>query len=252
MHGDEEDVVRLYARHRNGPGRRRLMDEYRAAVIAYLRQVRDESGLSLNEIAQRVGVSHTTLTRPLNSPTYKYIPKYATLQRIAAQTGIPLPPGLTTATKEPLTVLPIRALMVRGVVAAGMWQATEVLQDEPLGTAPMVEDTRYSGLPQWAELLRGPSMNRTYADGDFLHVVDWPALGFSPRAGLDVIVERRSAQDGKVERTCKRITRIDAELFLCGDSTVEHWNEPLPLTEGEDGIIQIIGLVIGSYRPRPT
>lgn len=250
MHGDENDPVRLYARHRNGPGRRRLMDEYRAAVVAYLTRVKDESGLSLNEIAQRVGVSHTTLTRPVNNPEYKYVPKFATLQKIAQSVGIPLPGVLTDQSSPPPSVAPLRTLSVRGVVAAGMWQSVELVQDEPLGEAPMVENPRFSSLPQWAELLRGPSMNRTYLDGDYLHVVDGPSLGYFPHEGDDVIVERRSGQDGKVERTCKRVKMIDGAAALVGDSTIEHWNEPLPLQSGDDGLVQIIGLVIGSYRPR--
>lgn len=115
----------------------------------------------------------------------------------------------------------------------------------------MVEDARYAGLPQWAELLRGPSMNRTYLDGDYLHVIDGPSLGYFPRPGDDVIVERRASQDGTVERTCKRVALIDGKHALTGDSTVDVWNAPLPLDAGDDTIVQIIGLVVGSYRPRP-
>lgn len=226
------------------------MDEYRAAAIAYLKRVRDESGLSLNEIAQRVGVSHTTLTRPLANPDYKYVPKFATLQRIAAVTRIQLPVELTNDTPRSPDVARLRILSVRGVVAAGMWQSVEVA-DEPLGEARMVEDPNYSGLPQWAEIVRGPSMNRTYADGDYLHVIDGPALGYFPHPGDDVIVERRSGQDGRVERTCKRVVLQNGKPALVGDSTIEHWNEPLALDNGhDDTIVQIIGLVVGSYRPR--
>jgi transcriptional regulator with XRE-family HTH domain len=226
------------------------MDEYRAAAVAYLKRVRDESGLSLNEIAQRVGVSHTTLTRPVSNPDYKYVPKFATLQRIAAVTQIELPPQLTNANPGPPSPPRLRVLSVRGVVAAGMWQDVEIVQDEPLGETHIVEDDRYAGLPQWAELVRGPSMNRSYLEGDYLHVVDVPALGYTPHPGDDVIVERRASQDGKVERTCKRIAVIDGHRALVGDSTIDRWNEPLPLDLGSDGYIVIIGLVIGSYRPR--
>jgi transcriptional regulator with XRE-family HTH domain len=97
MHGDGWELVRVYPAHRDGSGHGIIMDDYRAAVVAYLRRVKDESGLSLNEVAQRVGVSHTTLTRPLNNPLYKYVPKFATLQRIALATGIELPGELTNA-----------------------------------------------------------------------------------------------------------------------------------------------------------
>lgn len=226
------------------------MDQYREAIVAYLRQVRETAPMSLNQIAQRVGVSHTTLTRPVNNPDYPYVPKFATLQKISLLTGIPLPAALTSVTVERSNKLPIRTLVVRGVVAAGMWQAAEVIQDEPLGSIPMVEDSDYEGLPQWAELVRGPSMNQVYDDGDYLHVVGFAELGYSPRPDDDVIVERRSSQDGTVERTCKRIVRQNGELALVGVSTFARWNEPLPLDNGPDTLVQIVGLVIGSYRPR--
>jgi transcriptional regulator with XRE-family HTH domain len=223
------------------------MDDYRATVVAYLNRASD---LSLNEIAKRVGVSHTTLTRPVNNPDYKYVPKYETLKKIAAVTSVPLPMELTELNPSTPTIAALQRLTVRGVVAAGMWQAVELVQDEPLGEASMMEDASYRGVPQWAELVRGPSMNRTYQDGDYLHVVDWPSIGQMPTIGEDVIVERRRHQDGTVERTCKRIALVEGQLALVGDSTVAHWNDPLPMDGGPDTIIQIVGLVIGSYRPR--
>jgi transcriptional regulator with XRE-family HTH domain len=251
MHGDEPPFVPVYARHRNGPGRRRQMDEYRAAVVAYLKRVRDESGFSLNEIAQSVGVSHTTLTRPVNNPAYKYVPKFATLQRIATLTRINLPAALTTAEREPPSVVGLSQLVVRGMVAAGMWQAAELAQDEPIGTVSVLEDITYQGLPQWAELVRGPSMNNIFEDGDYLHVVGFADTGYHPRPGDEVVVERHRHQDGSVERTCKRIVVHNGALALVGDSKVERWNQPLPYGALEDGDdVRVVGLVIGSYRPR--
>lgn len=250
MHEDEDELVPVNARHRDWPGRREQMDMYRAAAVAYLKRVRDESGLSLNEIAQRVGVSHTTLTRPVSNVDYKYVPKFATLQRIAQLTGIPLPPDLTQVNPAPPSEPRLRVLSVRGIVAAGMWQAIEDIQDGPLGETRIVEDLSYAGLPQWAELVRGESMNRTYRDGDFLHVVDAPSLGYSPQPDDDVIVERRSSRDGKIERTCKRIVMVNGKFALIGDSTIERWNSPLPLADGEDTTVNIVGMVLGSYRPR--
>lgn len=249
MHDDAISPHRLNAPTDFTAGLGWVMAEYREAAIAYLRRVKGESPLSLNEIAQRVGVSHTTLTRPLNSASYKYVPKFGTLQKIADLTGIPLPRELTPANSGLPTTAPLSLLSVRGVVAAGMWQASELVQDEPLGVAPMVESSKYAGLRQWAELVRGPSMNRLYLDGDYLHVVDAGELGFFPRAGSVVIVERRSGQDGNVERTCKKIVAINDKLQLVGDSTVERWNQPLPLESGEDGTVNVVGLVIGFYRP---
>jgi transcriptional regulator with XRE-family HTH domain len=248
MHNDATDV----GAYRLAPGETgtpRQMLSYRAAVVAYLKRVERESGLSLNELAGRVSVSHTTLTRPVNNPDYKYTPKFAVLQRIALATGIPLPDELTTADRKQPIEPRLGTLPVRGVVAAGMWQAMEAVQDETLGFAPMVETPRFAGIRQWAELVRGASMNRTYRDGDFLHVVDAVEISYRPIVGNDVIVERRQHQGGTVERTCKRIAAgLKGSMVLVGDSTVETWNQPLPMAGSADTEVAIVGLVIGSYR----
>lgn len=247
MHNDATGV-RAYRLHPGNDGMASEMDGYREAAVAYLKRVERESGLSLNEIAGRVSVSHTTLTRPVNNPDYKYSPKFSTLQKIALETGIALPIELTSSDqKQPISPR-LGMLPVRGIVAAGMWQAVEALQDESLGFAPMVETLRYAGLRQWAELVRGVSMNRTYRDGDYLHVVDTGEMGYSPRPGDDVVVERRQHQGGTVERTCKRIASEGGKLYLVGDSTVDSWNAPLALAGSADTEVEIVGLVIGSYR----
>lgn len=250
MHDDAGTIARLYAQAGFRLGRGVEMDEYREAAIAYLKLVKASIDFSLNELAQRVGVSHTTLTRPLAKPDYPYAPKYATLQKIALATGIPLPPQLTETQAGAPAIVALKVLVVRGMVAAGMWQAVDAMQDTPLGEAPMVENPQYLGLDQWAELLRGPSMNLSYEDGDYLHVVSVPDLGYMPRPGDDVIVERRNGQEGTVERTCKRVALVDGEYALVGHSSVERWNAPLPLAGGEDCLVQLVGLVVGHYHPR--
>lgn len=223
---------------------------HRDAVVAFLKEAAEKSGKTLAAIATEIGVSHTTLTRPVNNPDYKYLPKIGTLKKISTLTGVPLPGELTSNQDERSLVREILPLPVRGIVAAGMWQSVEALQDIPLGVAPMVEDQRYAGVPQWAELVRGASMNRSYEDGDLLHVVDSIAAGYNPTPGDDVIVERRQQQDGNVERTCKRLAILEGRLVLVGNSTIESWNQPLPLAGDESTTVEIIGLVLGSYRPR--
>lgn len=249
MHNDATED-RAYRLALGNVGTGDQMSAYREAAIAYLKRVERESELSLNEIANRVSVSHTTLTRPVNSLDYKYTPKFGTLQKVADVTGIPLPPELTTDAPKPSNVKRLGTLPVRGIVAAGMWQAVEAVQDEGLGDAPIVENARFKGVPQWAELVRGASMNRSYRDGDYLHVVDACEIGYRPVAGDDVVVERRQHQGGTVERTCKRIAAgLRGSLVLVGDSTIETWNQPLPMAGSADAEVQIVGLVIGSYRP---
>jgi transcriptional regulator with XRE-family HTH domain len=250
MHDDEPSGAG-YAPVDREAERNARMQAYREAAVSYLKHVSDVTGLSLNQIADRVGVSHTTLSRPVNNPNYKYAPKFAILQRIAQTLGVPLTRELTTNAAEALPkVVGVRPLPVRGIVAAGMWQSLDLIQDQPLGTVPMMEDPQYAGFPQWAELLRGPSVNRVFEDGMYVHVVDTIALGYRPSHGDLVIVERRKEQDGLIERTCKRVLiRAGEPPQLVGDSTDERFNAPLPVEVGPDDTIRVVGLVIGGYKP---
>lgn len=59
---------------------------------AYVRRVLAQTGLSPTALAERVGVSSTTLTRPLNSPEYPHSISRRTLDKIRAVTGIDFEP----------------------------------------------------------------------------------------------------------------------------------------------------------------
>lgn len=223
---------------------------YRDAAINYLRMVMDTTGKSATELARIAGVSQTTFTRPLNDPDYKYAPKFQNLQILAGKLGLSLSDDLLSYVNLETPTATLKVLPVRGIVAAGLWQTVDNLADQALEYVPMVEDPRYSGFPQWADLIRGPSMNRHYLDGDYVHVVDAIALGYSPIPDDHVIVDRREQQGGKIERTCKKVVLHEGRLALAGDSTEEKWNKPLPLSDEEDVEVEVVGLVIGSYRSR--
>jgi transcriptional regulator with XRE-family HTH domain len=252
MHSDEHERAGYAPSDREGE-RKARMQAYREAAVAYLKHVSAVTGLSLNQIAERVGVSHTTLTRPVNNPAFKYAPKFAVLQKIAQTFEVSLPEQLTNLPSEaPPKVVGVRPLPVRGIVAAGMWQQIESVQDQFLGAAPvpMMEDLQYAGFAQWMDLIMGPSVNREYPDGTYVHVVDAIAIGYRPSPNDFVIVERRKEQDGLVERTCKKIVFIDGKPQIVGDSTEERFNMPLELASTPDTVVEIVGLVLGGYRPR--
>lgn len=231
------------------------MGTYRDLAVEYLRLVIAETGKSATELAATVGVSSTTFTRPLNNPQFKYGPKFETLRKLAQETGVPLTSALTASSEQLLTEVqkrrPIGKLEVRGIVAAGVWREVFMQLDEPMGVSPFVEDPRFAEFRQWAELVEGPSMNKHYLPGDFLHVVDTIDSGYAAKYGDHVIVERRDGN--KIERTCKVYERRNGRPVLVGDSTDPRWNEPQPFEANatEETVVQIVGKVLGSYRPRP-
>ena len=62
-------------------------------ALDYVRSVIDKLGTSPSDLAAKVGVSSTTLTRPLNPEgTHPYSISRRTLEKIREKTGIPFPP----------------------------------------------------------------------------------------------------------------------------------------------------------------
>jgi phage repressor protein C with HTH and peptisase S24 domain len=232
------------------------MTTYRELAVDYLRLVMAETRKTPTQLAGLAGVSSSTFTRPLNNPDFKYAPKFETLRKLSQETGVALTPALTASSQQMLTPeekrRPIGNLEVRGIVAAGVWREVFMQLDQPMGVSPFVENPTYSEFRQWAELVEGPSMNKHYLPGDFLHVVSTIDSGYAPKYGDHVIVERRDGN--KIERTCKMYERRNGKPVLVGDSTDPRWNEPLPYDEGNGELttVEIVGKVLGSYRPRPS
>jgi phage repressor protein C with HTH and peptisase S24 domain len=226
------------------------MVSYRDAAVAYLRLVADKTGKPISELADLVGASHTTFTRPVNNPNYKYAPKFPKLQALSEKTGVPLSQDLVNSRDQAQeSVRPLSTLPVRYMVAAGLWAEQDFVHDVPHGEVPMVEDRAYAGVEQWAELIKGESMNRHYRDGDYVHVVSTIALRYEAEPGDHVIVVRTDP-GGRTERTCKVVDVVDGRRIVRGDSTNPIWNEPVDVEADPKSTVEILGLVIGSYRPR--
>lgn len=224
------------------------MPSYRESAVEYLRLVLAETGKSASELATLVGVSHTTFTRLLKNPEYKYAPKFPTLRALSEKTGVPLLPGLSAEETEP----EIRYLSVMHRVQAGYWVEDDAYAQAEVDrfAHPVAVDARYAHWRQWLELVMGDSANKKVADGAFVHVVDSIDMGYSPRHGDWVIVERRRA--GLRERTIKQVEISGRQVALWPRSTNPKWSEPVDLTAGaaeQDIEVEVVGLVIGAYSP---
>lgn len=196
-------------------------------------------------------------------------PAPGVLRKLATRLGVDIAvlieaseaPALQVTSERPATgirrllsakaSLPIDGIPIRGVVQAGAWLEIDDTTQVMRGYAPITPSSRYARDTQWALELLGDSMNEFYPPGSLLHVVD--AFGRDLAAGDHVIVERRRAQGGLVERSVKELV-IDAggDQYLVGRSRNPIHNKPLPLADGGDGEaeVQITGIVIGHYVPR--
>lgn len=208
----------------------------------FMRRALEASGLSPYALARKAGVAPTTLTRPLNDPQFKFVPKMATLSKIAEAAGIAMP-NLTAA---PLTITPVTMLVpVVGEVRAGAW--TEIQ------TAPSLEEDVPVHLPEYeraslfAVRVAGRSMDLKYADGTIVIAV--PPAEAGVRVGDDVIVRRH--RNGLAETTLKEVAQDGDGYVLLPRSTDANF-KPIRLThavDSQDGP-EIIGVVIYSINPR--
>lgn len=215
----------------------------------WMKQVLAETGWTVAHWASKARVAKSTIHRALGDD-YEFMTSSKTLAKLASAAGVEAP---TIGASEPQRV-EARFLPIRYEVGAGLWQ--EMTDDQVfIGTGPVTPDPAYSGFPQWLERVQGDSMDREYRERDLIHVVDAYSLGYAPRHGDHVVLVRRRADGGEMERTVKEVVRAGRTFEFWPRSTNPRWARPIKIIDGVDPAdptveVEIAGLVIGSYRPR--
>lgn len=221
------------------------MDELREAAREFFRAGMKKTGWKPYRWAKEAGVSPTTITRPLNDPDWKPVPKLDTLAKLAAAAGMELPSILRQGTVVDLTPVS-REIPVVGDVRAGSW---ERIPDEPniVEWLPM-EVPDYAGADLFAVRVVGKSMDLLYSDGTY--VVCAPAAQAGLQEG-DCVVVRRWDGD-RAETTLKQIERLaDGSYILQPRSTQAEFQEAIPIRQGDQltqNGVEIVGVVLISYR----
>ena len=161
-----------------------------------------ERGVSNNALAGKVGVSEATIRQAINLGVGRL--GADTIYKIARELG---------ATVESLLEEPdlhsggqaLDRLPVRYRVGGGAWVEVDDYAQGDYGAIEISPDPRFPFNMQWLEQVEGDSMNRIYPEGTYLHVVDAIYLGYEPKEGDVVIVER--SRDGGLlkERSAKQV-----------------------------------------------
>lgn len=226
---------------------------------ARLRELIEERGTTARALSRAVGSPESPndyLVRDILSGKSKN-PRTDTLSKIADELKVNydellLEPTGVTREADPRRVPTF--LPVRYRVKAGAW--FEVGAEEPIvGVSyPAVPDPDFAEWPQWLELVVGDSMNLVVPDKHLVHVVDALEMGYAPRTGDYVVVERRRDDGATRERTVKEVEVLpDGTVRLWPRSTNPKWADPVLLREGardgEDIEVCIVGYVVGSYNP---
>jgi transcriptional regulator with XRE-family HTH domain len=220
-----------------------------------LRALVGESGRSARAISLAAKLGATAVKDILSGKSRD--PGAGTLAAIAQELGVEVSallldqPEVGTPALPKVKLAP-RFLPVRYKVQAGLWyeiDAEEAPEQVQLAVYP---DPRYSRFPQWLEKVVGDSVNLKIPPNHYAHVVDAIEMGYAPKHGDWVVVERRRDQGAVRERTIKQIELHDGAILLCPRSSNPKWAGPLELactSRPETVEVQIVGLVIGSYNP---
>lgn len=220
-------------------------------IRAWLKSAAAEKGWSYAEWANRAGIAPSTIQRAVKDD-YQFVTSSRTIAKLADAAGID-PPRLDSLTVSQGERVPAKTLAVRYEVGAGIWRSVDdVHQPREEPDVLVQEHPAYRGFDQWLERVLTDSMDKEYPIGTLLHVVDRISLGYAPQTGDHVIIERR--QDGGLrERTVKEVVRTPKGIQLWARSTNPHWDGPLTIHNGQDPEhfeVEIVGLVLGSYRAR--
>jgi transcriptional regulator with XRE-family HTH domain len=231
-----------------------------------LRELLDERGITPRALSRAVG-DNAYLVRDILSGKSRNA-RADTLAKLAKALDVPLGDLLDSEDSAEGAADPRlipRYLPVRYRVQAGHW--VEIDAEEPPVQVSMavVPDPRYSNWPQWLELVQGDSVNVKIPSGHYAHVVDAGEMGYAPKNGDWVVVERRRDHGRIRERTIKQIEiGPDRLVRLCPRSTNPKWSEHASLAikngqavmaagealpEGDEIEVEIVGLVIGAYNP---
>jgi transcriptional regulator with XRE-family HTH domain len=145
-------------------------------------------------------------------------------------------------------------MTVRDRVQAGAWlSADDAVQVHQ--TIAEGRDPRWPNSRQWLSLVVGDSVDRLKIfDGDFVKVVDAFSIGYSPRTGDILEVERTRFQGRERELSIKQVEVTQGGVLLWPRSTNARWTEPLDLRLGSDesdDTVQVVirGLVVKTVRP---
>lgn len=215
-------------------------------IRTWLQETLKREELTVEQWAGRAGVAKSTIFRALK-PDYEFTTSSRTLGKLADAVNAD-PPVISTNVK-----LAPRFLPVRYRVQAGLWFEIDAEEPPEQVALAVLPDPRFAAYPQWLEKVVGDSVDLKITPGHYAHVVDAIEMGYAPRSGDWVVVERRSDQGGKRERTIKQVELQGRKVLLCPRSSNPRWKEPVELASGvrdpDSSEVEIVGLVIGAYNP---
>lgn len=194
-----------------------------------------EKGLTREALAEAVDAHPVTISK-LIAGTMDITTSW--MERLGAALGVPAIEILSTPAS-------VRTVPVKAAVQAGVWsESFEWPDPEDWYEVAVPRDEDLDGIELFAAEVRGPSMNRRYAEGSVVVCTAPWQDNEEPQPGRRYIVERRRL-DGSIETTVKLLHRDpEGGMWLIAESDDPRFQAPIPIngmTEGEE--IRVIGRV---------
>lgn len=211
-----------------------------------LHALKDRSGLSLRAIAREMGYSQASSIQRYFSPAYgdRALPANFISKLLAVLPGKGTPPikreevldladGTVAEIRRKLPELPSSGVPIVGEVAAGLWMEAALFETENAEESTISYDVRFPPQAQFVVRVRGESLNRVAANGDLLLCVDYLAAGIELKENDLVLVERSRDNGMTIERTAKRLVRLNGQSELMPESDDPRFQDTIVYREGD-------------------
>lgn len=231
-----------------------------SATLTYIRYVLRELNISPTALAQKAGISPTTLTRPLNKAEHKFNLSATTIEKIAKVSGIN--PGPFFNNKDFASVAlatihdpdtydkeiwginekPLDATVIIGTAGLGLWQEAGKNNDF-LGLV-FLRHIDYASSDCFAVMMLDGHAGDVASLHDELLCVRFSAYKLELVSGQHVLLERRRDGGRLIELTVRRLQQVKAGWQLNTPGRGKLLQDQVIITElpgGDDA--QIIGVV---------
>lgn len=138
-------------------------------------------------------------------------------------------------------------LPIRAKIGAGFWVEVDHAPDA-LGEFVVEPLPAYRNARQWLDVVEGDSMDRRYPPGSLVRVAAADDIGYLPRAGDNVLLQRQRGD--LIEWSVKELAiEASGRLQAWPRSHNPRWSEPIEFGDPENNHVSILGLVLRGYIP---
>ncbi len=206
-----------------------------------IKLAREEAGLTQDALAALCNKTRGAVTQWESGKTR---PRRELVAIIAAATGKSVG-WIERGVEEKEGGASAMPLYAVGEVAGGLWKEGSA-EYKPV-RVPVSPHPDYPPECQRLYIVRGSSVNRVVADGEYIHCVEIYNSGVKPQHG-DLVVVKRVSHD-LAEYTAKRLIKDGEKWILRPESHDPSWQDDI-IINGDDGTeVEITDIVIAKWSP---